>query len=242
MSGAPTLTPSPAVCQGHDVTRNKGAKETVSRPKFSLQKEDLDGRMVVIVANLKPRNMRGIKSNGMLLCTSNPDHSEVEPLCVPEGAVVGERVFFGESSEQPDAMSPNQVQKKKVWEAVSEVSSQQPDTANANELWTSLAWHSVGVQGPFLDLMLDLFPLDLPGLVLDLSSGSCQCRTSRRTERRSHNTRAPSCDALRGPLHLPALRMPPSHDTVTRHPAWANGPFKRQRSQRFQHVPHLATL
>ena len=42
-----------------------------------VKKEDLQDRMVVIIANLKARNMRGIKSHGMLLCTSNPDHSEV---------------------------------------------------------------------------------------------------------------------------------------------------------------------
>lgn len=79
------------------------------------------GRMVVIVANLKPRNMRGIRSNGMLLCTSNPDHSEVEPLVVPEGAKVGERVWFGLEPAQPEAWAPNKVQKKKAWEAVSQV-------------------------------------------------------------------------------------------------------------------------
>jgi len=84
------------------------------------KKEDLMGRMVVIVANLKPRNMRGIRSNGMLLCTSNPDHSEVEPLVVPEGAKVGERVWFGLEPAQPEAWAPNKVQKKKAWEAVSQ--------------------------------------------------------------------------------------------------------------------------
>jgi tRNA-binding EMAP/Myf-like protein len=32
---------------------------------------------VVVLANLKPRNMRGIKSNGMLLCASNDAHDQV---------------------------------------------------------------------------------------------------------------------------------------------------------------------
>ncbi len=62
--------------------------------------------------------MRGIKSNGMLLCASNEEHTVVEPLSPPEGAAVGERVYFGEDGvEQPDAALPNQLQKKKYWEA-----------------------------------------------------------------------------------------------------------------------------
>jgi tRNA-binding EMAP/Myf-like protein len=64
---------------------------------------------VVIIANLKPRNMRGIKSNGMVLCASNEEHSVVEPLAPPEGAAVGERVWFGDVTEQDEPAKPNQV-------------------------------------------------------------------------------------------------------------------------------------
>ena len=39
---------------------------------------------------------------------------------MPEGAAVGERVFFGESAEQADAWAENKLQKKKVWESVAE--------------------------------------------------------------------------------------------------------------------------
>lgn len=64
---------------------------------------------MVIIANLKPRNMRGIKSNGMVLCASNEEHSVVEPLSPPEGAPVGERVWFGDVKEQGEPAKPNQV-------------------------------------------------------------------------------------------------------------------------------------
>ncbi|GMU24814.1 MAG: methionine--tRNA ligase subunit beta [Phycisphaerae bacterium] len=37
----------------------------------------LVGRKIVIVANLAPRMMRGLESNGMLLAASNADHSRV---------------------------------------------------------------------------------------------------------------------------------------------------------------------
>ena len=64
-----------------------------------------------MLCNLKARNMRGIKSHGMLLCASNETHDQVEPLTPPEGAQVGERVFFGPGGPagQPEAETPNKV-------------------------------------------------------------------------------------------------------------------------------------
>ena len=68
-------------------------------------------RPVIVLCNLKARNMRGIKSHGMLLCASNETHEQVEPLTPPEGAQVGERVFFGLGGPagQPEAEAPNKV-------------------------------------------------------------------------------------------------------------------------------------
>lgn len=37
----------------------------------------LVGRLIVVVANLAPRMMRGLESKGMLLAASSPDHSRV---------------------------------------------------------------------------------------------------------------------------------------------------------------------
>ncbi|KAL6003674.1 hypothetical protein ACLOJK_023908 [Asimina triloba] len=81
---------------------------------------DLDAR-VVVLSNLKPRNMRGIKSNGMLMAASDASHENVELLLPPEGSIPGERIWFGaefEKENQPDPATPNQVQKKKIWESV----------------------------------------------------------------------------------------------------------------------------
>ncbi|XP_022849195.1 aminoacyl tRNA synthase complex-interacting multifunctional protein 1 [Olea europaea var. sylvestris] len=81
----------------------------------------LQDRNIVVLANLKPRNMRGVKSNGMLMAASDASHESVELLVPPEGAIPGERVWFGSPEEKenlPDAASPNQVQKKKIWEQV----------------------------------------------------------------------------------------------------------------------------
>lgn len=67
---------------------------------------------VVVLANLKPRNMRGVKSSGMLLAVSNASHENVELLLPPEGSVPGERVWFGSKEEKETqfaAATPNQV-------------------------------------------------------------------------------------------------------------------------------------
>ena len=55
--------------------------------KFVPQ-EQMQDRRVIVVCNLKARNMRGIKSHGMVLCASDEAHENVEPLQPPEGAEV----------------------------------------------------------------------------------------------------------------------------------------------------------
>lgn len=57
-------------------------------------------RYVVVVCNLKPVNMRGIKSTAMVLCGSNDDKVEfVEP---PKDSKAGDKVFFeGFGDEAP---------------------------------------------------------------------------------------------------------------------------------------------
>ena len=56
--------------------------------------------MVVVLCNLKPRNMRGIKSFGMVLAASDAAHEVVEPIMPPAGATIGERIWFGDNKEQ----------------------------------------------------------------------------------------------------------------------------------------------
>lgn len=75
--------------------------------------EALQDRMVVVVANLKPVNMRGIKSCGMVLCASNDEN--VEFVNPPAGAKAGDKVFFEGFDIEPERqLNP----KKKIWETV----------------------------------------------------------------------------------------------------------------------------
>ncbi|KAK6161616.1 hypothetical protein DH2020_004997 [Rehmannia glutinosa] len=83
----------------------------------------LQDRNVIVLANLKPRNMRGVKSFGMLMAASDATHENVELLAPPEGAVPGERVWFVSDQYSLHGKElaigyPMQVQKKKIWELV----------------------------------------------------------------------------------------------------------------------------
>ncbi|KFK35207.1 hypothetical protein AALP_AA5G254400 [Arabis alpina] len=72
----------------------------------------LQGSPVVVLANLKPRNMRGVKSCGMLLCASDSAHENVELLVPPQGSVPGDRVWFGNEDDLehlPHPAPPNKV-------------------------------------------------------------------------------------------------------------------------------------
>ena len=85
--------------------------------------EEMQGRKIIAVCNLKPVTMRGVKSTAMVLAAS-PRLKEgdeathkgpVELVSPPEGAAAGERVCFdGWEGEPEGILNP----KKKVWESL----------------------------------------------------------------------------------------------------------------------------
>jgi methionyl-tRNA synthetase len=85
----------------------------------------LTNRRAVLLCNLKPAKMRGIESQAMVLAASDPEHTKVELLSPPPACAVGERIFF--EGHPGDPLPPNQIAKKKVWEAV------QPDLSTSGE-------------------------------------------------------------------------------------------------------------
>ncbi|CAK7265048.1 G4 quadruplex nucleic acid binding protein [Sporothrix epigloea] len=83
--------------------------------------EEMQGRRVVVVCNLKPVKMRGIKSAAMVLAASprlkegEEDHhgGPVELVNPPTDAPAGTRVFFEDWKGEPEGqLNP----KKKIWE------------------------------------------------------------------------------------------------------------------------------
>ena len=83
------------------------------RPFYTT--EELEGRTVVVLLNLKARNLVGFPSHGMVLCASNDDHTQVKFVTPPENAKIGERILFqGLEMKPPEAES--KVTKKKMFE------------------------------------------------------------------------------------------------------------------------------
>lgn len=83
--------------------------------------EEMQGRKIIAVCNLKPVTMRGIKSAAMVLAASPrvkegeaDDHKgPVELVDPPQDAVAGDRVYFkGWEGEPETVLNP----KKKVWD------------------------------------------------------------------------------------------------------------------------------
>ncbi|CAB4256687.1 similar to Saccharomyces cerevisiae YGL105W ARC1 Protein that binds tRNA and methionyl- and glutamyl-tRNA synthetases (Mes1p and Gus1p) [Maudiozyma barnettii] len=97
-----------------DVGDEEGPRTVCSGLVKHFPLEAMQQRYVVVVCNLKPVNMRSIKSTAMVLCGSDEEHVEfVEP---PAGSVAGDKVFFeGFGAEEPlKQLNP----KKKIWEAL----------------------------------------------------------------------------------------------------------------------------
>ncbi|RKP05614.1 hypothetical protein THASP1DRAFT_19595, partial [Thamnocephalis sphaerospora] len=92
----------------------QGGRVIVSGLVPYMTAAELEGRLVVIVKNMKPAKLRGVISRGMLLCAERD--GKVELLDPPAASEPGERVFaYGFDEGRPDPiLNP----KKKVWDRV----------------------------------------------------------------------------------------------------------------------------
>jgi len=97
-------------------------RTVVSGLKNYMNAEDLQDRLVVILCNLKPANMRGVKSEGMLLAASRTNMEgdrEVIPLDPPPESQPGKRIYIegyshSELGEPDEQLNP----KKKIFETL----------------------------------------------------------------------------------------------------------------------------
>ncbi|CAN0024884.1 unnamed protein product, partial [Ectocarpus sp. 13 AM-2016] len=72
--------------------------------------EEMQGRLVLVVCNLKPAKFAAFASNGMVLAAKSADgkvRPDVELVRPPEGSVVGERARVEGSEGEP--LTPAQV-------------------------------------------------------------------------------------------------------------------------------------
>jgi len=78
--------------------------------------DQMAGKMVVIVANMKPKKFRGVQSEGMVIAANNADNTVVELVSPPAGAPPGERVRFAGYSDDNagDQLNDNVISKVKT--------------------------------------------------------------------------------------------------------------------------------
>ncbi|KAJ2629197.1 G4 quadruplex nucleic acid binding protein [Coemansia sp. RSA 1290] len=78
--------------------------------------EQMRNRDVVLVCNLKPATMRGVKSYAMVLCATSTDGETVEFVEPPKGSKPGDRVYFEgfEDGKPEEQLKP----KMKVFETI----------------------------------------------------------------------------------------------------------------------------
>ncbi|KAK5583658.1 hypothetical protein RB653_005256 [Dictyostelium firmibasis] len=77
-----------------DLGEKEGPRTIVSGLVKFIPLDQMLNRKVLVLCNLKPANLKSIKSFGMVLCASNSDHTHVEFVEPPADATIGERVVF----------------------------------------------------------------------------------------------------------------------------------------------------
>ena len=102
-------------CEEIDLGEDSGPRQIASGLKAHYSLEDLEGRKIMVLANLKTRKLVGFPSHGMVLCAVNDD-DKVVFVNPPEGAEIGERVMVEGFEGEP--ATENQVIKKKMLDVI----------------------------------------------------------------------------------------------------------------------------
>ncbi|PCH40131.1 nucleic acid-binding protein [Wolfiporia cocos MD-104 SS10] len=103
-----------------DFGEETGPRTVVSGLVHYIPIEEMRDKYLVGVCNLKPANMRGVKSFAMVLCATSKDGKEsgIELVQPPAGSKPGERVYF-EGADFENATPLSQLNpKKKIFETV----------------------------------------------------------------------------------------------------------------------------
>jgi methionine--tRNA ligase beta chain len=110
-------------CEEIDVGDVDGSFRPVAsglRQFYSAQ--DLLGKKVLLVCNLKESKFQGFMSFGMVLAAKSLDGNKVELVAPPIESKVGERVFISDGNHTPlipPPFSQAKMKKGKIWESVS---------------------------------------------------------------------------------------------------------------------------
>jgi len=69
-----------------------GKRTLLAGIKQHYDREDLEGRKIIVLVNLKPKKLKGVESQGMLLAAVNEDESKIKLLQPDDDIEVGSRV------------------------------------------------------------------------------------------------------------------------------------------------------
>ncbi|GFZ47264.1 Acyl-RNA-complex protein 1 [Saitozyma sp. JCM 24511] len=86
-----------------------------------MSEDDIRGKSIIVICNLKPVTMRGVKSFAMLLCATAAGGKEdggVQFVLPPEGSQPGERIYFEGEKYENATPEPQLNPKKKVFETI----------------------------------------------------------------------------------------------------------------------------
>ncbi|KAJ7600556.1 hypothetical protein C8J56DRAFT_999750 [Mycena floridula] len=103
-----------------DIGEETGPRTVVSGLVNYIPIEDMRDKYLVAVCNLKPANMRGVKSFAMVLCATSKDGKEagIELIQPPANSKPGDRVYF-EGADFENAAPLSQLNpKKKIFETI----------------------------------------------------------------------------------------------------------------------------
>jgi aminoacyl tRNA synthase complex-interacting multifunctional protein 1 len=109
-------------CEEINLGEEGGPRNIASGLKAHYSVDEMVGKKVLVLANLKSRKLVGFSSHGMVLCACKYGEAEdgsedtVEFVCPPEDAEIGDRVVCEGFEGEP--ATENQVVKKKILNAV----------------------------------------------------------------------------------------------------------------------------
>lgn len=109
-------------CEEINLGEEGGPRQIASGLKAHYSAEEMTGKMVLVLANLKSRKLMGFPSHGMVMCgvkegaAEDGSEDKVELISPPEGASVGDRIVVSGFEGEP--ATENQVIKKKMLNAI----------------------------------------------------------------------------------------------------------------------------
>lgn len=120
-------------CEKIDIGEPDGPRNIASGlvPHYTL--EEMQGKRLIVVANLKPKKLVGFQSFGMVLCAAKAKEDgteKVEFVDPPADAPIGARVIV-EGMEMYDPLTGAQVDKQKIFEKVANVLKTNEETGEA---------------------------------------------------------------------------------------------------------------